>query len=431
MNCAIYARVSSDEQAKGNSLDTQLDKGRAHAAAQGWPVVAEYVDPGFSGTTDQRPAFQQMISAALAGKFQVVIVYSFDRFARNIEDAVVYKSMLRREDVQIVSIIEPMDNSPLSFIFEGIVDLFAAFYSINLSDKVKAGQRKVVEQGGWPYKVPTGYTKIKGVVSVDQIMGPKISRAFREFATGRYVLDSWVERAWEMGITNANGGKLWKSEWWRIFRNPFYTGQVHFDGMVAPGQHQALVSAEVFAQVQSILDSRNNNTTGAIHRAYLLRGRLWSLDAKSQMTGAVGKGRLYYRSVKPTAIGKKHYVPCHILEADAGRILESVVLKDGSHLDLQDHPLGLALRVAPNIGTVYAIGDNTLKAQILALVVKPRGLLVSGNRILAVNTVSPFRVQFDSILMRLGGLGSSDFLHYILIISTRKIRKLCTDEVIL
>lgn len=81
--CAIYTRISNNEQIGGYSIATQLEKCREYATLQNWPVVAEYVDLARSGTDDQRPEFQHMIQAALTGQFQAVIVYSFDRF-RNV-----------------------------------------------------------------------------------------------------------------------------------------------------------------------------------------------------------------------------------------------------------------------------------------------------------------------------------------------------------
>lgn len=103
-NTALYARVSSSEQVKGYSIDAQLDAGRQYAAGHGWVVVAEYIDAGLSGTSDDRPQFKRMIRDALSGQFEVIMVHSFDRFSRNLEDAVVYKSLLRRDGVQGVSV---------------------------------------------------------------------------------------------------------------------------------------------------------------------------------------------------------------------------------------------------------------------------------------------------------------------------------------
>ena len=125
MNCATYARVSSSEQVKGYSLDAQVQTTSNFAQSRGWTVVAEYVEPGLTATNDQRPQFQRMIQDALSGQFEIIVVHSFDRFSRNMEDAVVYKGLLRRDGIQVVSVTEPVDpNSPLSFVYEGIIGVF-------------------------------------------------------------------------------------------------------------------------------------------------------------------------------------------------------------------------------------------------------------------------------------------------------------------
>jgi len=96
-----YARVSREEQVQGYSIEGQLDKTRMHAEQYGWDLVEQYVDPGYSARTDNRPAFKRMISDAKLGKFDVVLVLRSDRFARNRAHAALYKQLLKDVGVRL------------------------------------------------------------------------------------------------------------------------------------------------------------------------------------------------------------------------------------------------------------------------------------------------------------------------------------------
>ncbi len=309
---------------------------------------------------------------------------------------------MRREGIQVVSVIEQIDDSPLSFIFEGIIDLFAAYYSINLSNKIRAGLRKVVENGGWPYKPPTGYEKANGDVIVAAV-GPSILTAFQEFSTGQYTLEQWAEQAYTMGIRSPDGNRLGLADWGRIFRNKFYIGDVEYSDISTQGNHQPLISTELFEQVQEILDAHSPNTKVKTYRSYLLRGLLWSLDADSWMTGAVGKGYLYYRSRRKMGNGKRHYVSAETLENDVSRALQTVMIpkKCVDQLDL-DQTLGLALRVSPNVGILYEnLEKKEQRQKLLSLAVKKYGFKVSGHQIVDIDARAPFIVQFDQKLVEM------------------------------
>ena len=104
---AIYARCSADKQAeKDLSLPAQLDACRVGAKQRGWEVVAEFIDSAESATTDDRPQFREMIAAAKQkpAPFDYIVVWKFSRFSRNREDSVLYKRMLERNRVRVVSL---------------------------------------------------------------------------------------------------------------------------------------------------------------------------------------------------------------------------------------------------------------------------------------------------------------------------------------
>jgi len=334
-----------------------------------------------------------MVSDALAGQFQVILVLSFDRLFRNMEDSVVYKSLLRRDGIQVVSVMEPVDSNPMGFIHEGIIDLFSAYYSINLSTKIKSGLLDAVKNGVWPHRPPIGYHKAGDWVAVSEA-GAMIARAFNEFATGKYTLDTWADRAYELGIRSPSGGRLRGASWSRIFRNKFYIGTLQWSGIEAHGRHEPLIDDAVFETVQHVLLANNANKRPKVYRFYLLRGLVWSIDAGGVMSGVIGKGYRYYRSRKPTPTGKRHHVRADLLESKIDEALQSVVVDITSFDTLSselDEAMLLALRVSPNVGVLYHhLSTDEQRQALLKLVVNRYGFKVSGDDIVSVDVKPPF-----------------------------------------
>lgn len=114
MKTAIYARVSSDRQDVDLSISAQLKALREYAARNGHTVVKEYVDEAESGKTTDRPQFREMINQArrVTKPFDLILVWKYSRFARNREDSIVFKAMLKKSGVRLTSINEPVEDTP-------------------------------------------------------------------------------------------------------------------------------------------------------------------------------------------------------------------------------------------------------------------------------------------------------------------------------
>jgi site-specific DNA recombinase len=114
MKAALYARVSTEEQVEGYSIDAQRRAFQTFAKDKQWDIYREYIDEGKSARTDninKRPAFKEMIADALAGQFDVLVVHKLDRFARNLRITLEYFDKLSKTGVSFVSISENMDFS--------------------------------------------------------------------------------------------------------------------------------------------------------------------------------------------------------------------------------------------------------------------------------------------------------------------------------
>jgi len=137
MRSALYARVSSEEQVEGYSIDAQLRAGRKLASDKGWTITAEYIDEGKSARSDdinKRPKFKEMLKAASNRQFDVLVIHKLDRFSRNLMVTLRSFEELAKNNVTFFSISEQIDyTTPMGKVFLAMSGAFAQFYSDNLS----------------------------------------------------------------------------------------------------------------------------------------------------------------------------------------------------------------------------------------------------------------------------------------------------------
>ena len=164
MKVALYARVSSDKQDTDLSLSAQLKALRDYAERNNYLVVKEFVDEAESGRTAARPAFRKMISMAKRpGKpIDAILVWKYSRFARSREDSIVYKTLLRKNGIQVISINEPFEDTPTGRLLEAMIESLDEFYSANLGEEITRGLRESASRGFFlTSKAPYGYRREK------------------------------------------------------------------------------------------------------------------------------------------------------------------------------------------------------------------------------------------------------------------------------
>jgi len=141
---AIYARVSTTDQ----STDSQLLDLRRYVSERGWNIFKEYVDEGVSGTKDSRPALNELMNDAKKRKFDVVLVWRFDRFARSTTHLLLSLEQFRNLGVDFVSYQENIDtSSPLGAAIFTIISAVAQLERDIIRERVKAGLRRAKAQG--------------------------------------------------------------------------------------------------------------------------------------------------------------------------------------------------------------------------------------------------------------------------------------------
>jgi site-specific DNA recombinase len=317
---AIYARVSSDRQDVDLSISAQLKALRDYAARNGQMVVKEYVDEAESGRSIDRPGFKQMIATARQKPplFTAILVWKLSRFARNREDSIIYKSLLRKHGVQVISINEPVEDTPSGRLLEGIIEVIDEFYSANLSQDVTRGMRETASRGFYPGGPPPyGYRRVKvqdGSVQrvklePDPVTAPIVERIFKECLSGAGLLEI------TKGL-NHDGLKTRKNYEWskttvhKVLKNEAYTGVLLWGQEPANGNNgnrlphirvegawTAIVDREAFEKVQAKLGARAPKITHprVVHSEYILSGLIRCKNCNAAMIGhAVKSGKFFY-----------------------------------------------------------------------------------------------------------------------------------------
>jgi site-specific DNA recombinase len=234
MRVVLYARVSSEKQDVDLSLSAQLKALRDYAARNNYEVVKEFVDEAESGKTAARPAFREMISAARRPQkpFDVILVWKFSRFARSRQDSILFKAMLKKNGIRVVSISEPAEDTPTGKLLEAMIESLDEFYSANLGEEVTRGMRESASRGFYLSAVaPFGYRKVrvkdgsKERTKLD--IKPKeaeiVSQIFDQVLAGQGL----IEVAKQLNNEKIAGpkGKGWmKTSIRKILTNEVYTG---------------------------------------------------------------------------------------------------------------------------------------------------------------------------------------------------------------
>lgn len=284
--CAAYIRVSTHDQEE-YSPDSQLKLIRDYAKRNGYILPEEYIfqDDGISGrTAEKRPAFMTMIATAKEKPrpFETILVWKFSRFARNQEESVVYKSLLKKENgIDVVSISEPLMDGPFGGLIERIIEWFDAFYSANLGTEVKRGMTERASRGLPVSTAPLGYTcRDKAFVVIPE-EADTVRAIYRDFLAGIPMI-AIAKKLNSQGIKTKRGGS-WENRTVRyILTNPVYTGKVRWckdgvndyhtstllDGtMIVDGEHEAIISQEEFDLAQQRIEDYLKRYKGSSRKA--------------------------------------------------------------------------------------------------------------------------------------------------------------------
>lgn len=288
-NACAYIRVSTDKQEE-LSPDAQKRLIIDYCKKNGYTITNEniFIENGISGKkADKRPEFKRMIALAKSKEhpFDVILVWKFSRFARNQEESIVYKSMLKKANVDVVSVSEPVIDGPFGSLIERIIEWMDEYYSIRLSGEVIRGMTEKALRGGYNAQPPLGYRK-NSDTGIPEIYEPEaviVRNIFSYISQGLSLIDT-ARSINNMGFHTRRGGMFEQRTIRYIIENPFYYGYVRWnrqnpsehtikdksEWIIAPGAHPVLINKESwdFANEQLIKISRpykERGTSGIKH----------------------------------------------------------------------------------------------------------------------------------------------------------------------
>lgn len=251
-NLAIaYYRFSSHSQNEA-SIDQQREAAQKYAAAKGFTIVKEYEDRAISGTTEDRPGFQLMLSEVGKMRPAALIMWKTDRLGRDRYTLAMAKKTIRDAGCQIHLVAEAVpEDSPEASLMEGLLESMAEFYSKQLRQNTIRGMRYNAENGLYNGCKMLGYTvdESKHYV-IDPATGPVVQRIFADYASGK-PLKTIADELNEQGIHSSIGGHFTSNSLRRILHNRSYTGVYRYSDIVVPGAIPQLVNEELFEQVQA------------------------------------------------------------------------------------------------------------------------------------------------------------------------------------
>lgn len=281
---AAYIRVSTEEQIEF-SPQSQKKKILEYAAAHEIVLPEEYIflDEGISGRcAEKRPAFMKMIGMAKTTPrpFDVILVWKFSRFARNRQDSILYKSMLRKQcGVDVISITEQLGGDPTGVLIEALLEAMDEYYSINLAQEVKRGMNEKFSQGGVVSKPPFGYVMGKEKFVVDEQAAPLVQMIFHDFLEGLSCRQIAMKLN-NMGARTVKGNLFESRSVAYILQNPVYLGKQRRGikeaaPIVMDGRHPPLIEQKIFEEARSRLIQGTHfftGDTGERRADYMLQG---------------------------------------------------------------------------------------------------------------------------------------------------------------
>ena len=315
MRCVIYLRVSTKEQAEkdlteeGFSIAAQREACVRRVRDEGWELVDEYVDKGESARSADRPRLRAMLARiAEDGDVEAVVVHKVDRLARNMEDHIAIRALLRRRGVALVSVTENLDESASGRLVEGIHALMAEFYSANLAAEVRKGMGQKAKLGGYPHKAPLGYLNVREPIGGRQVAhivadperAPLVRIAFELYATGEWTIERLAEEMAHRGLRNRGRDGRYPAKavtvsgMAHLLAHRAYVGTVEWDGVAYEGSHEPLVERATFDRVQELLASRAMRGTRERRHHHYLKGLLVSGVCGRRLSIQHSKGTYTY-----------------------------------------------------------------------------------------------------------------------------------------
>ena len=415
----IYARVSTDMQAEtGHSIAAQRHEMQEFAAARNWHITAEFIDPGISGSSMQRPALQEMLQAVRDHQIDIVLVHETSRLSRSVFDTFRILNVLGENDVGYASVKEHDFNftSPSDKFFLTMISAMNQYYLDILKQHTKKGKRERARKGLYNASVlPYGYRHTEGSdqpPEVDPAEAAAVKLAFESYATGNYSFQEVADRLNQNGFRTRTGRRFSKDTIDDMLQNRFYLGKIvygpagkHEQPEIFDGQHPAIITDDVFNAVVAARKRRRGHIRSYQNKmeTYLLNAiSACSVCGRSLRAQKTKTGR-YYREMS----GARGFVDCPNAQKGVNaQTVEAQIEAIMRHMTLpEDWKDELDELLAQKETADFAVLDNC-RARLMAEKKRLRDLYVAG---FFADDMDAFKAQIAPIQKELDKLPTPDY----------------------
>lgn len=335
---ALYARVSSEEQREGQTIDSQVAELERFAQQSTWAITGVYKDEGWSGGILARPELDRLRDDAPKGLFNAVLLNDVDRLARDVTHLGVIKRDLERKGIQVIFRKLPAESSPTHNLMVNILGSFAEFERELIADRTRRGKRHKVEvrQLFLGSIAPYGFRYVRkdraagkeGMLEIDSEEAAVVRQMFEWVDQDGLSARKVVTRLTQRGIPPRKGSLKWaRSSVLRILRSEVYTGVWHYNKYescepknpiknrkyrrspksstrkrerrewlpVSLPEQLRIVHKDVWQRVQRQLDQNFAFSLRNSKHAYLLRGLVRCTGCGARFVGEPRHGKFYYR----------------------------------------------------------------------------------------------------------------------------------------
>ena len=329
----LYARKSTeDEERQVMSIEAQIAELAEYAKREGIEITETFIESK-SAKKPGREIFNKMMSKVYESREPVgLIAWHPDRLARNSVDGgqIIYCVDINK----IISLRFPtfwFEPTPQGLFMLQVAFGQSKYYSDNLSENVKRGKRQKLRRGEYPGKAPLGYVNNPKTrnVDLDPTKSRLIKKAFEEYATGKYTLESLGIRLSFWGIVSRTGTPLYRASIYRMLTNKSYLGLITQKGETYQGNFEPIVSLSDFEAVQKILKQKGRPRKSKIHHAFPFTGLLRCKECGSMISAQWAKGKYrYYRCTKKHGNCSQGYLSEEALAYQIKARLQSIALCD-------------------------------------------------------------------------------------------------------
>jgi len=343
MRCAIYTRVSTDNQAEVefNSCEAQELKIRSFIKSQeNMEIFKVYSDPGFSGASLDRPALREMLNDIKESKINLVISYKIDRLTRSPKDFYQLIELFDKHEVDFLSVTERFDTStPSGRLLRNIMLTFAQFERELTSERTKDKMIQRAQKGMWNGgTVPFGYKTENKKLTLNEKEAKIIKNIYESYVSSGSLFRVYNELR-SKGLISRNGLPFSKTNIYNILRNIIYTGKISYAEVICQGIHKPIISVDLFNLAQDI--HKRKTLTNKTHKNFSFEGLLRCKGCNVYMTLSYTnkhknrkvKRYYYYRCTKTL---NRDWNDCRINQVSANR-LENYIFENLERISLDKH----------------------------------------------------------------------------------------------